>query len=139
MIEDVTNVLPARTTDDGARPTVLFIGDIGQEFIQLCSEEVRCPELQGLTKVLHVHPSYWQCVSFSIVSLTLRCGQTYSCLRLSSPSLPVLAVSGCCAILISNCDQMVEARSFTPSKSIQLRSPGSSGFLIPIELLPVVR
>ena len=72
MIEDVTNVLPARTANDGARPTVLFIGDIGQEFIQLCSEEVRCPELQGLTKVLHVHPFYWQCVSFSIVSLTLR-------------------------------------------------------------------
>ena len=78
MIEDVTNVLSARSTDDGARPTVLFIGDIGQEFIQLCSEEVRCPELQGLTKVLHVHPFYWQCVSFSIVSLTLRCGQKTS-------------------------------------------------------------
>jgi hypothetical protein len=78
MIEDVTNVLSARTIDDGARPTVLFIGDIGQEFIQLCSEEGRCPELQGLTKVLHVHPFYWQCVSFSIVSLTLRCGQTSS-------------------------------------------------------------
>lgn len=91
MIEDVTNVLPARTTDDGARPTVLFIGDIGQEFIQLCSEEVRCPELQGLTKVLHVHPSYWQCVSF-VTSSSIVCGETQSCAIVSYQFLEALSV-----------------------------------------------
>ena len=124
MIEDVTNVLPARTSDDGARPTVLFIGDIGQEFIQLCSEEVRCPELQGLTKVLHVHPSYWQCVSF--VTSSIVCGETQSCAIVLNRF--VLFFGGPVSFWYE-----------TPPLKSNFCADHLLGFLIPIELLPVVR